>query len=277
MRLLLLPRRYAFDGSALLLTTLHFASPRTALRRHGVDGNTRANLYFGLPELGAKAVDGRTPSDPNGLTSVTGKWADAFQQRLERVSLTCKVQFERDFRRAQLEKLIWISAFNLIGSVHGNVTMGQVASKHQSEVEEMVQEMGTMIRFTLAVGMGTGIEARLVDYARAVKDFPTSFKEFEWRNGFFYHYSKCVPDAWGQGWGEGRSCSRCALTMILSCVHLATQAGKIERPAGPDADAHGIPGRRQSDGTHRLVSRQARCRERALNVDKLRRERHAQV
>lgn len=160
------------------------------LRKHGLSTNTRANLYFAVPKKGARPIDGITASNPEGLTSVTGKWADAFAQRLEKLDLTCSVLFERDFRRGQLEKLIWICVFNLIGAVHGGITMGQVADKHQNEVDELVTELGTMLRFTLAVGMMNGTEKRLADYARSVKDFPTALKEFKWRNGYFYDFSQ---------------------------------------------------------------------------------------
>jgi hypothetical protein len=159
------------------------------LRRHNVHENTRVNLYLAVSSVGAKPIDGVTASNPEGLTSVTGKWADAFAERLGKLDLSCKILFERDFRRGQLEKLIWISAFNLVGAVHGGVSMGQVAEKHRGEIDELVAELGTMIRFTLAVGMMSDVEKRLCDYARTVASFPTALKEFQWRNGWFYNYS----------------------------------------------------------------------------------------
>lgn len=162
----------------------------TVLRRHGCDDNTRANIYFAVPKVGKKPFGGRTPSNPDGLTCVTGKWAQAFQQRLEKVNMPCKVVFERDYRRSSLEKLIWISAFNLVGTVHGHVSMGEVADKHTEEIQDLVFEMGKMVRFTLTVGMGSDVDKRLLQYSRTVKDFPTAVKEFPWRNGFFYRYSQ---------------------------------------------------------------------------------------
>lgn len=68
--------------------------------------------------------------------------------------------------------------------------MGEVAKKHTTEIHDLIIEMAQMMRFTLTVGMGTNLEQRLTDYALTVKDFPTAMKEFEWRNGFFYRYSK---------------------------------------------------------------------------------------
>lgn len=160
------------------------------LRKFGLSNNTKANIYFAVSRIGADPVDGKTELNPEGLTSVCGKWEGAFQQRLHKVGLSCKILKERDFRRGQLEKLIWICAFNLIGAVHGGITMGEVAQKHENEVGDMIRELATMIRFSLTVGMMADIEERLLAYARSVKDFPTALKEFEWRNGFFYEHSK---------------------------------------------------------------------------------------
>jgi hypothetical protein len=85
-------------------------------RKYGVDENTRANLYLAC-QSGKKPIDGRTTANPDGLSTVCGKWADALVQRLATVDMSCHVRFDRDFRRGQLEKLIWISAFNLVGAV----------------------------------------------------------------------------------------------------------------------------------------------------------------
>lgn len=160
------------------------------LREKNVSDNTCANLYFAIPRIGAKPIDGITDKNPEGLTAVCGKWEGAVADRLQNANLTCKILKERDFRRSQLEKLIWISCFNLIGAVHGGITMGEVAKMHVDEVTEMGTELAQMVRFTLTVGMLSNIEDRLLAYGRRVKDFPTAVKEFPWRNGFFYDYTQ---------------------------------------------------------------------------------------
>lgn len=159
------------------------------LRKHDLTDNTKVNVYFAVSKMHADPIDGITETNPEGLTAVCGKWEGAFQERILKAGLTCKVLKERDFRRSQLEKLIWISVFNLIGAVHGNVPMGEVAAMHEKEVTELSVELAQMVRFTLTVGMLPNIEKRLLAYGRAVKDFPTALKEFKWRNGFFYQYS----------------------------------------------------------------------------------------
>lgn len=159
-------------------------------RKYGLTENTRANIYFAVSKFGADPIDGKTILSPDGLTSVTGKWEGALQARLHKAGLSCKLQKERDFRRANLEKLIWIAAFNLVGAAHGGISMGEVADHHESEITNLCQEMAGMVRFSLTVGMLPDIEKRLLAYARSVKDFPTAIKEFSWRNGYFYAHSQ---------------------------------------------------------------------------------------
>eukprot|EP00965_Chrysotila_dentata_P133522 4415992-Pleurochrysis_carterae.AAC.1 len=52
----------------------------------------------------------------------------------------------------------------------------------------------------MSVALKTGLEERLCAYSRRVEFFPTAMKEFEWRNGWFYRYTKLAqkngfPDA----------------------------------------------------------------------------------
>ena len=88
-----------------------------------------------------------------------------------------------------LEKLIWISSFMLVGAVHGGITVGEVEEKHKDEVVDIILELASFCRFTLAVSLKVDLEERLCEYARRVEFFPTALKEFEWRNGYFYRYS----------------------------------------------------------------------------------------
>lgn len=159
------------------------------LRKYSLVDNTRANLYLAVPKLGKPPIDGITASHPDGLTAAHGKWAGSLQGRLAEANMSCRILHERDFQRSTLEKLIWISAYNLVGAIYGGVSMGEVATRYATDVDAMVTELGTMVRFTLTVGMLPRLEERQREYALSVKDFPTSLKEFEFRNGYFYKYS----------------------------------------------------------------------------------------
>mmetsp|Transcript_7602 Transcript_7602/g.20193 ORF Transcript_7602/g.20193 Transcript_7602/m.20193 type:complete len:371 (+) Transcript_7602:58-1170(+) len=160
------------------------------LRKYGLMDNSRVNVYFAVAKLGAKPVDGITTTNPEGLTAATGRWSQAIAERLARAELSCRVLQSRDFTRSMFEKLIWISAVMLIGSVHGNIPVGQVAEKHAAELEEMVDELARMVRFTARTALLGGVPERIAAYCRAVPDFPTALKEFKWRNGYFYHYTQ---------------------------------------------------------------------------------------
>lgn len=158
-------------------------------QQYGLYDVTQAMLWLAVVRLGGKPMDGITSINPEGLTAATGKWADALKMRLGVADLNCNVMMERDYRRNALEKLVWISAFMLIGQVHGGITVGEVVKKHQSEVEEMVIELAGMIRGTIAVSFKPELPERLCSYSERVEFFPTAVKEFKWRNGWFYRYS----------------------------------------------------------------------------------------
>lgn len=51
----------------------------------------QALVYFAVPKKGAKPTDGKTDANPEGLTGVTGKHAQAFANRLAAGDLSCKV------------------------------------------------------------------------------------------------------------------------------------------------------------------------------------------
>lgn len=61
-----------------------------------------------------------------GETVVCGKWADALKARLERQDIVCQKMYYRDWRRHMYEKVIFDSVFNLVGTLHDNVSIGEV-------------------------------------------------------------------------------------------------------------------------------------------------------
>ena len=61
--------------------------------------------------------------------------------------------------------------------------------RDRDEVVDIILELASFCRFTLAVSLKVDLEERLCEYARRVEFFPTALKEFEWRNGYFYRYS----------------------------------------------------------------------------------------
>ena len=95
-----------------------------------------------------------------------------------------------------LEKLVFTSAYNLVGTVYAGVegrayTVGEVAAKHADEVNAMSRELASFIRYTLSVSLFAGLDDRLAAYASKMEFLPTSLpaSEFEFRNGYFYKYA----------------------------------------------------------------------------------------
>lgn len=83
-------------------------------------------MYLAVAKLGEKPTDGITDTNPEGLTSATGKWAGAFAARLKKGGLTCHVRAGDDYKKAMLEKHVWICAFMLTGALNGGITVGEV-------------------------------------------------------------------------------------------------------------------------------------------------------
>jgi hypothetical protein len=78
------------------------------LDEQGLGGNTQALIYFAVAKMGDKPQGGVTDANPEGLTAVTGKHAEAFAERLKANGLTCHVLGRDDYNVAMMEKLVWI-------------------------------------------------------------------------------------------------------------------------------------------------------------------------
>jgi len=83
--------------------------------------------------------------ESTGLTAITGKWAVDFSKRLANGGLACHVLDKTAWEVAMFEKLIWISAFMIVGSDHGGCTVGEVESKYKDEVNIVISELATSI------------------------------------------------------------------------------------------------------------------------------------
>ena len=164
------------------------------LEEQGLLSNTQALIYFAVSKKGEAPIDGKTDLNPDGLTSVTGKWAAAFTERVEAAGLACFDVDAEAYRVAMFEKLIWIDAFMLVGALNGGITVGEVETKHRQEVTELIGELCSAVTLTTGAKFGPGCSERLCAYARSVAHFPTAIKECEWRNGFFWNISENAED-----------------------------------------------------------------------------------
>jgi len=164
------------------------------LVKQGLQKSTQMLAYFAVAKLGDPVTDGKTELNPEGLTSITGKWAAEVAERLHASNLSCHVLNKADYDVKMYEKLIWISSFMVVGATHG-CTVGEVCDKHKSELSEIIGELAGIVTAFDGTESPPGLVERLVAYGRSVAHFPTAVKEFEWRNGFFYNISKKATDS----------------------------------------------------------------------------------
>ena len=134
----------------------------------GLGDATQVLIYFAVAKQGEDPSDGKTDLNPEGLTAACGKWAPAVAARLHRKGLAChvldkqarvahrtlhsaqsctdalacaRIGARQAFQVSMLEKLIWISAFMLVGACHPGATVGDVESKHTAEVSALIEEL----------------------------------------------------------------------------------------------------------------------------------------
>ena len=159
------------------------------LASQGLSDATQVLIYFAVAKLGEMPTDGVTDMNPEGLTAACGPWADAVAARLHRQGLVCHVLPKAAFRASMFEKLIWISAFMLVGAAHPGATVGDVEKSHTHEVSALINELAAGVTASEGVTFGPKLAERLRAYARSVAHFPTAVKELEWRNGWFHSLS----------------------------------------------------------------------------------------
>lgn len=148
------------------------------LAANGLESNTQGLIYFAVSKKGEKPIDGITRLNPDGLTAVTGKWANDFAARLKNAGLTCRVLDKQTWTVAMYEKHIWICAMMAIGAKH-KCTVGDVETLHRNEVVDLIEEMMKAITAESGVVFPSGAPDRLCEYAKSVAHFPTALKEFE--------------------------------------------------------------------------------------------------
>lgn len=76
------------------------------LESKGLIDNTQVLLFVSVAALGKEPIDGVTTVNPEGLTTATGEYAQAFADRLAALDLTCHVATHQDYRPAIFEKLM---------------------------------------------------------------------------------------------------------------------------------------------------------------------------
>lgn len=63
----------------------------------GLGDTDQVLAYFAVSKLGEPPVDGKTETNPEGLTAAYGKWASEVAARLQSGGLSCKVTRSKSF------------------------------------------------------------------------------------------------------------------------------------------------------------------------------------
>jgi hypothetical protein len=61
------------------------------LESKGLKDGNQVLAYFAVSKLGESPIDGKTDTNPEGLTAAYGKWSLAVAERLQAGGLSCKV------------------------------------------------------------------------------------------------------------------------------------------------------------------------------------------
>ncbi|PRQ50347.1 hypothetical protein RchiOBHm_Chr2g0132191 [Rosa chinensis] len=156
------------------------------LENKGLGDANQVLAYFAVSKLGEPPVDGIINTNPEGRTASYGKWASAVADRLHAGGLTCKVLGKEAFQKQMLEKLIWISAFMLVGARHPGATVGGVEKDTALRFPASLQSLPLqqLLRSDWYLK-----EPWRIDYVRTHELLPTFLLQSK-RNGWFYSLSE---------------------------------------------------------------------------------------
>ncbi|MBA2321168.1 MAG: hypothetical protein H0V89_08430 [Deltaproteobacteria bacterium] len=149
----------------------------------GLQRCTRGILYLAAATRGGSILAG-------DRTVLSGPHAEEVERWFRSIDLPARTVDWLRLTWYELEKTIWLAAWNLVGAVHGKV-VGRVVPEHGDALRALVTEL-------LAVGRAsTGVEApldfvldRLTRYTAAIPDWPAGVRDFAFRNGWFVAESR---------------------------------------------------------------------------------------
>ena len=77
----------------------------------GLHNNTKALIYYAITKKGDSPVDGKTDHNPEGLTVVTGKWAEDFAARMVQAGLSCQICEEANWEVAMVSNIQMLNIY----------------------------------------------------------------------------------------------------------------------------------------------------------------------
>jgi hypothetical protein len=89
------------------------------LESKGLKDGNQVLAYFAVSKLGESPIDGKTDTNPEGLTAAYGKWSLAVSERLKAGGLSCKVVFIR-----VINHILPVAKFSCFGYINKNIFYG---------------------------------------------------------------------------------------------------------------------------------------------------------
>ncbi len=139
---------------------------------------TRGVLFF--------AVADRTSAIQVGANSpVCGHHAGYVSQWFTEAGLPSKGMDWARFSLYELEKMIWISTFGVLGDAYDK-DVGTLAEHHPGEIAVLADELRTVGRAVMGVDVELDwLVNRMCTYSSKIPRFRAGVREFAWRNGWF--------------------------------------------------------------------------------------------
>jgi ketopantoate reductase len=147
------------------------------LQERGLGECTQGVLWVAVPRRG-------DPPVPGGTSVFHGPWAGAIARLLGEHGVAAAAVDSVAYQREVAVKLAWICIFGVLGSAT-KLRVGDLARDHAADVAALAQELHPL----LAREPGLDLDAaqlvdRLQAYSARIPDFPSSMKEWRWRNGW---------------------------------------------------------------------------------------------
>lgn len=141
---------------------------------------TRGILYFAVPSRGA-------PIQVGAESVFCGHHAPYLVQWFGQSGIASRQAEWARFSLAELEKMVWISAFGALGDAYDE-DVGTIAENRVGEVAVLADELRTVGRAIMGVDVELDwLVKRLCGYSARIPRFRAGVREFTWRNGWFVH------------------------------------------------------------------------------------------
>ena len=147
------------------------------LAEQGLSGCTQGVLWVAVPRRGDSPV-------PGGRSVFHGPWAKPIAALLDSHGVDAAAVDRTTYQREVAVKLAWICVFGVLGSALGG-TVGEIQSGHREAVRALSDELHPLLVQEPGLDLdAAGLRARLEAYTERIPHFPSSIKEWRWRNGW---------------------------------------------------------------------------------------------